>query len=531
MALPAAAPAVRSAVAVRLGRQWSLRRSLGVWGHVGAAVAVALITLAIVLLPGASHLSNISMLYLLGVMGTALRYGRRAAVTASLLSFLAFDWFFTEPRYTLTVKDPSEWLALCVFLVTAVVVGHLMSLLRARADDARRREREAAALANASWAVASHIERGAALAEVLKRAAEIVDLMNAVILGPRSSACESPVLAALHVGAPLPGPLPDTEATLPDDWPIAEAGSAGVASASHRVTVPLRTEARRLGLLVLWLTVSCRPTPEERRAIVSLANHAAVVLERERLAQAETHARALEEADRLKTALLSMVSHDFRSPLASIKTSASVLLHEGKPVDDVTHRELLTGIEQEADRLNRVVGNLLALSRLEADAWRPQCEPTDPAELIGASLSGFNAEQNRRIRVELSRALDEAWLDPVQISQVLHNLVDNALKYSPTDQPVVVSATSRGERFVVQVTDSGPGLEPGGEEQVFQRFYRAPSFRESSLPGVGIGLAVCRGLVEAHHGSLTAANCSEGGAVFTLELPMQAAPTTAGDSG
>jgi two-component system, OmpR family, sensor histidine kinase KdpD len=274
-------------------------------------------------------------------------------------------------------------------------------------------------------------------------------------------------------------------------------------------------------------------SPEERRVVESLANHAAVVLERDRLTRAATRSQVLAEADRLKTALLSMVSHDFRSPLATIKTSVTGLLQEGTPWDAATQRELLQNINQATDRLNRMVGNILALSRLEADAWRPQREITALEEIVGAVLDPFSPEQNRRVAVSLDPDLTEIWVDPVQIVQVLHNLVDNALKYSPADSTVELRAFQTAEcagrgsadgpppAWVLEVLDRGPGIPRGDEERIFDRFYRAPGLRESAVPGVGIGLAVCRGLVQAHGGQLTAANREGGGAVFRVTLPKE----------
>jgi two-component system, OmpR family, sensor histidine kinase KdpD len=534
--------------------------------------AVAVITALIHLLPGAAHITNISFLYLLAVIGTALWFGRASAVAASILAFLAFDFFFTRPRFTFTVHDPAEWLALCMFLLTATVTGQLTALLQARAEEARQREREAAALAEASWAVASRVDRNRALDEVLRRLMDVLQPRAAAIFvpaeqGDRSQAgtreagdgdskdagSEASLLPSPASRVPAcdlsPGSLAPVAARGEDAGEtrgaacgaasealqfVMEHGSAigwggenrhcekALAETAHpnAAYLPLIMEGRVLGALHLRLRKEQRVTPEERRVVESLANHAAVVLERDRLARAETHARALAEADRLKTALLSMVSHDFRSPLASIKASASAMLGEGAPVDAETQRELLTGIEQETDRLNRMVGNILALSRLEADAWRPRCEATAPAEMVGAALQAFGPEQNRRIQVSLDPALAEVWLDPVQIVQVLHNLVDNALKYSPADEPVELSVRRQGDRLVAEVLDRGPGVPPGDEERVFERFYRAPGLRESAVPGVGIGLAVCRGLVEAHGGQLTAHNRPGGGAVFRLALPL-----------
>jgi two-component system sensor histidine kinase KdpD len=214
-----------------------------------------------------------------------------------------------------------------------------------------------------------------------------------------------------------------------------------------------------------------------------------------------------------------MVSHDFRSPLASIKASATAFLQDDAPWDSDTRRDLHRGILQETDRLNAIVGNILALSRLEADAWHPQREETAPEELIEAARSGLTAAANQRVHVTLDPALGEVCLDVVQIGQVLHNLLDNALKYSPSEAEVELSGCREGDSAVFEVRDRGRGLAPGEEERVFERFYRAPELRESAVPGVGIGLSVCRGLVEAHGGTLTAQNRPGSGAVFRVVLP------------
>lgn len=239
------------------------------------------------------------------------------------------------------------------------------------------------------------------------------------------------------------------------------------------------------------------------------------------LAQVEARAQALAEADRLKTTLLSLVSHDFRSPLASIKASANASVPGDSAPEPAALRELQLGILQEADRLNGIVENILAMSRLEADAWRPQREDAAIEEVIEAARTGIPREGNRRIEVSLPDDLDEVWLDAVQIGQVLHNLLDNALKYSSADQPVELRVQANDDQLVFEVSDRGPGLPAGEEERVFDRFYRAPHLRESAVPGVGIGLSVCRGLVEAHKGSLTAANRPGGGSVFTVSLPRR----------
>jgi two-component system sensor histidine kinase KdpD len=467
-------------------------------GHCAAASAVALITALIHFVRDAAHLTNISLLYLLAVIGTALRFGRASAVAAAVLAFLAFDFCFTEPYHTFTVHDPAEWLALCMFLVTAIVTGQLTALLRARADEARQREREAEALVEASWAVASQVDRDRALSEVLRRLLHVVNPRVAAIVVPEK---DQLVCAARfeRKGDALPR-FGEGSAGQAVRFVLEHRCSIGwkqqsrhwqkaLADAEHpdAIYLPLTAENRTLGVLYLRPSEQRQITPRQQRVVESLANHAAVVLERDELARAETRVRALAEADRLKTALLSMVSHDFRTPLASIKASATALLEGGAPVDAETLRELLTGIDREADRLNRVVGNILALSRLEADAWRPQVETIDPTELVGSALQSFGPEQNRRIQVQLDPALAEVCLDPVQIVQVLHNLLDNALKYSPDGAPVELRVQRSGGDLVMEVLDRGPGLPPGEEPACSS---------DSTVPRV-CGRAPCRALGSA----------------------------------
>jgi two-component system sensor histidine kinase KdpD len=499
-------------------------------GYGVAAGGVIGMTAVIHLVPGAVRIANVSMLYLLVVIGTALGYGSGPAVLAAFLAFLAFDFFFVNPTLTFTVHDPAEWIALLMFLVTAGVTGQMTALLRDRAEEARRRERETAALAAASWAVAAQVDRDHALAEVLRHVAGVIPVgaVGIILPGP-AGALE---VAAWDGGSENP----------PEAFPDATRGAIRSALEQGRAIgwnegprqgekalsparpaaayLPLTAENRVLGVLLLQLRTHSPVSPQERRVVQSLANQAAVVVERDRLARLELRAQALAEADRLKTALLSMVSHDFRSPLTGIIASVSSLLQDGQPLAPATQRELLEGVEHEAERLNHIVGNILALSRLEADAWRPQCEEITPGELVGAALSSFSREAGQRVVVEIAPDLETLEVDPVQIVQVLHNLVENALKYSPAGSPVALASRREGGGLVFEVLDRGPGLPPGEETQVFQPFYRAPQYRESVKPGLGIGLAICRGLAQAHRGELSAGNREGGGAVFRLRLPL-----------
>lgn len=543
-------------------------------GYTFDVLGVALITGLVYILPEARHATNRVTPYLLVVIGAAYRFGRGPAVVAAILAVLATDWFLQEPRYTLGVSNPGDWLELIMLLTTATVISQLTTLLRQRAEEASQSEREAAALSQISWAVASQVRHDLALSEVLRSLLEIVPGVAAAII-IRDAGAVPEVVAVSGEEEALPdfaSPLTRTavdaiyeagrvtgtatmasgaalfEATLPGQPPSASSapgarrlwgllksdpGAApGAGRATNDIYLPLAMEERVLGVLYLRLHEDHTISNAQRRIIASLTNYATVALERQRLTRLESQARALSEADRLKTALLSMVSHDFRSPLASIKASATGLLQEGVPWDKTTQRELLLGINEETDRLNRMVGNILALSRLEAGDWRPQCELVPLDEVIGAALDSFSAADNGRIQTAIDPSLIEVWLDSVQIVQVLHNLLENALKYSPPASKVELRATPEratpdDENLCLEVLDRGPGLTAEERHQVFERFYRSPRWRESSLPGSGIGLAICSGLVEAHDGQLTADNRAHGGTVFRIVLPLRPPPVNA----
>jgi two-component system sensor histidine kinase KdpD len=505
-------------------------------GCIAAAAGVAAVTGFLYLAPAAARLSNSSFLYLLVVIGVAYRYGSRPAVLASLLGFLAYDWWLVTPRYHFTVHEPEEWLALGMFLLTAIVTGQLTVHLQQRAEEARQHAREFAALAEASWAVASQASSDAALFEVLRQLGEVLDPELAAIVVPEEG-------TALETVAWF-GEQPEDRARLSEErtreairlvlargqplgWespgpPAAPAVTAGDSEAPGATAayLPLAVEGRVLGVLYLRLRPEQRVTPEERRLIESVANHAAVVLERDRATRGEARARALAEADRFKSALLSMVSHNFRSPLASIKASVGGLRNPDIG-DAATRDELLKGIDQETDRLNRMVANILTVSRLKAGDGLAQCEPTSIRELVGAVFDSLRADEKQRLQVTLDPNLPEVCLDPVQIAEALFNLVDNALRYSPPESPVELEASRHGGAVVLEVLDRGPGLPAGDEERMFDPWYRMPGNQESARRGIGLGLPVSRGLVEAHGGHLNARNRKGGGAVFQITLPRQ----------
>ncbi len=500
------------------------------WRKIGipysaATIAVAVTTALITVVHADQHASNVSMLYLLIVTVAALLLGRGAAIYCSILSFLAFDWFFVEPRHQLTVQSFSEWLALCMFLLTATIIGQLTALLRRRMEEAQKSRNETSALAEASWAVASDIDRDRVLRKLMETITK-VSSAEAVSLCLHPDVKDEPVW--IHSNSPIKESELSKEAiTLAmvrgqsigwDDSPHWKK-AFGDLNKSDLIYLPITLNNETFGVICVRLKPGAHLEVSEKNIINSVLNHAGVVLHRDKLLQIQTQAKALSEVDRLKTALLSMVSHDFRSPLTSIKASVGSMLQANSTIDAETQKQLLQGVDQEADRLNKMVGNILDLSRLEADAWAPKKELTTVTELVGSVLDSFGEEENRRIKLDIADRNKEFSLDLVQMTQVLRNLIENALKYSKDE--ITVKFYNGGNMMNIDVIDHGPGLPRGEESEIFKPFHRSASLQESSTPGMGVGLAVCKGLIEAHKGTITASNQSGGGAIFHIALPQE----------
>lgn len=468
-------------------------------GFVYATIGVLCLSGLIAALKLDSSIANISMMYLLVVIVCALFLGRGSAIWASMSSFLAFNWFFVNPKYTFLVHETTDWFVLSMFLIVATVTGQLMALLKARALEARQHERSTAALAEASWAVASQLDTGSALLEVLKQMSKVMDVEFAAVVRDEN-------------GAPI------VVASIPSDAADVRRLIDGT---DKTIRLPIATNDKQFGSVILKVASGDTILSDVQRQVVNtLVSHCAVILQRDQLMKNDAEAKALADADRLKTALLSMVSHDFRSPLTSIKASVSTLMSEGDPLDPETQKGLHQAIDQETDRLNRMVGNILDLSRLESNAWRPKLEAISISELVGMALGQFSREENARIDVHLDPQLPEVAVDCVQMVQVLKNLIENSLKYSDSSKRIEIRSVKAGSEAVLEVLDRGRGLTQSEKLDIFKPFYRSRDLQESSLPGVGVGLAVCKGLVEAHAGKLTAENREGGGAIFRVTLPL-----------
>ncbi|HEV8670011.1 MAG TPA: DUF4118 domain-containing protein [Candidatus Limnocylindria bacterium] len=493
-------------------------------GYAAAFAAVVLVTIVIGAIEGRAHVANISMLYLMAVLGAATLLGRGPAIVASFASFIAFNWFFVEPIHTLSVGDPKEWFALVLFLVTAVITSQLAADQRERAHEAADRARDATLmfeiarvlgepdLDTALAAVTEHLCQGLGVAGV------IVEL-DGEDVPKRTIAGDAAALHGAEIGslaAWIPSPR---SATRPGARWIRVMGS-GAAARDERVhAVPLQAGGRRIGTLAI-VRAGPRPRTADDRILASAATQLAGAIDRSRLRRRATDAEILRRADELKNALLGAVSHDLRTPLASIVASAGSLRQTDVRWTDEERESFLSDIEHEARRLSRIVGNLLDLSRMESGTLHPERSWYDLTALIDDVVGRLlPLTHDHPVEVRVPEDLAPISLDYVEIDQVLSNLIENAAHHTKPGTPISISAAIEGGEAVVEVADGGPGVPQDALDRVFEPFFRGPA--GGSPRGTGLGLAVARGLVEAHGGRISVRNRPEGGAVFTFTLPIE----------
>ena len=502
-----------------------------------ALAGVLLMSVAIGALIAVSGIARVSILYLIVILAIATRLGRGPALFASLTAFLVYDWSFTAPYHQLTISDPDEWISLGLFFVTALITSQLAASERARAEQAERREREAVLLFDA-MRLMSEPDLDAALgalaerirAELLVRSASIRLAVDERVHRAAAGEDDEDATASEVLGA---GRRPTaSERGGPARWirvvpPSRRERPFAMRGALRRSEIPIRSGDETIGEIVLVRSASARPfTRAESQVLALIAASIGTVAQRAELRDANTRAEILRRADELKSALLAAVSHDLRTPLASIIASAGSLRQPDVQWTDTEHREFLADIEAEAKRLSRIVDNLLDLSRMEAGVLRPERGWYDLGALIDDVLGRLRATTvGRRIDVAVPDDLPPVPLDYAEIDQVLTNLIENAVRHTPEGSSIRVRVSLGQQDVTVEVADDGPGIDPRALPRVFDAFVRgAPRHR----PGVGLGLAVARGLVEAHGGRIEAANRPEGGALFRFTLPLgEHAPATA----
>lgn len=505
----------KDAIAARMGRSsinklFYLKSAAVIAASAG--VAYGLRTLHV-----ADAEANTVMLFLAGVAWAAFHYGRGPAVWASVLAVIVFDYFFVPPYYRLAVTDTQYVVTFAVMLAIGLVISTLTSRLRAQVESTRQRERRTSALYELGKQLSSLYGKMFLVGASGKKIAELLGGQVAIYLQQPSG---GPELAFGHETDIARHPLsaPVAQWVIEHDQ-IAGAGTNTLPSAVA-LFVPLVGSQRTLGAIAVQVPDMPRLLePEGRRLLDASASQLALALERDQLAIDAAEARIQAEAEQVRSSLLSSVSHDLKTPLAAIAGASSSLL-ESTSLDEATRRQLLETVAEEAARLNRLLENILQMSKLDAGAATPSKQWHVLEELVGSALHRTrHALAGYQVTVQLPADLPLIFVDGLLLEQVFVNLLENAARYTPPDTHVWINAAIDGRSIRIAVADNGPGLSNGSEERVFEKFYRASPTADAGH-GSGLGLAICRAIVKAHNGSIVAANRPGGGAEFVIRLPL-----------
>lgn len=477
--------------------------SLPLWlGLILSTAGLVLLTALLVALHSDLPPPTISLLYLLMVLLSATSFGLGPGLFTSLLAFLLFNIYFIPPYRFLGVTSADDALRLLIFLFVALLASSLAGRARSQAISAARRAAELSALYDLSQGISAEL----AIERIMPRiAATAVGLLP--IAGCR-------IMMYDQAGLPL------------------EVARAGDTEASLSEQVPIRTAEHEVGAMQVVGTEHYLPLlSTEHELLQTLANQASLVIERARLAETASQARLLADSDQLKSALLSSISHDLRTPLALIKGAVTNLLDESVLWDKRARHELLHTINGETDRLNRLVGDMLQMSRIEAGALQRSYAWHDLGDLARHAVERLQSRFGEQVvQLSLPPELPLVLINYSQIEQVITNLLENALRYAPPEEPVELHIhISADDGIQVAVLDHGPGIPAELREQIFEKFVRhtAP---ERHADGSGLGLAICKGLVEAHGGTIRVEEREGGGACFVFNLPPSVVAPVAGVS-
>jgi two-component system sensor histidine kinase KdpD len=475
--------------------------------YMAVVLVTALMTGGLLLFEPPLDNATIALGYLLGVLAIATTTGLGPAILTSVLCFLAFNFFFVSPRYTFHVDTAQDILRLVTFLAVAVIASSLSARARKAAEQAKSQAAELVALYQLSQTISAQVD---------------LDRILPVIAETTCQLLRIPACAVLLYN---------------EGGRLIERARAGLTDTRlQAIQIPIRDGSAVLGILrVFERAPSGGLRADELQLLDTLAAQTRLAVERARLVAQVAHTQALSESEQLKSALLASVTHDIRTPLAIIKAATSTLLDADVAWDAQTQHALTQTIDAEVDHLNRQVGNLLDMSRIEAGTLSSERDWHDLAEVIGATLQRLEPQSNgRTIAVELAPDLPLVSINAVLIDQVLTNLLENALKYTTPGTSIVLTVRCIDDpadsgRVVVTVRDYGPGIPTDDLSHIFEKFYRGPA-AIGPAGGAGLGLAICRGIIEAHGGHIWAENCPDGGMAFWFTLPRAASAMAIADS-
>src|SRR6516164_2204992 len=443
----------------------------------------------------------IALVFLIAVLFASAYWGLRYAVVLSIVATASFNFFFLPPLYTLTISDPQNWVALVAFLVTALVAGNLSERARREAEDAKRRRRE--------------VERLYALSQQLLATENLVSLLNML---PKIVADTFSVSGAALLVTDRPVVYrsdPDVNFDEETLRTVAARGELVMQQEDAPSYVSVRIGVKTVGALAV---MGGNLSRESLEAIGSLAG---LSIERARAVEQVTLHRAAQESDRLRTALLDSVTHEFRTPLTGIKASVSSLLTTPS-LGNEERKELLTVIDEETDRMNRLVGEASEMAQLDSGMVKLDLQPHDIADGIDSALDATrHLLQKHKVEVNLASGLPPVTMDVERIREVITHLLENAGKYPPAGTTVTVTVERQARNIIVSVADHGPGIDSFEQPLIFEKFYRGRN-QQYAAHGTGMGLAIAKVIVEAHGGTISVVSQLGSGSVFSFTLPLQA---------
>ncbi len=485
-------------------------------GWAWSVLTVALCTGLAALLRPFFELVDVAMIYLLGVVIASSRTSKWPALFTALLSVAAFDFFFVPPRFTFAVSNTRYLVTFGVMFFVAIITSRLTVRIRQQAEEARLREQRTAALYDLSRELVRERDREAMKTIAEQYLGQLFDCRVVVFLPDRQGTLQPP-------GGDFPWNDKEREAA---QWVFENPQPAGLHALTgpdaEALYLPLIASSGIIGVVGLSPRKPAEKLDQEQLAYLeAFINQAGIAIERALLADESHQALVKAETESLRNTLLSSISHDLRTPLSSVAGAVSTLLAADAKLDDRSRRELLETIQEESERLSRTIKNVLAMTRLQSGITAPAKEWQSLEEIVGAVLNRLAERLNEHpVTLTIPEGLPLVPFDALLLEQVLMNLFENAVKYTPAGTPLELTASEKLYTVTVELADRGPGIPPGQEERIFEKFYRAGH----TGGGVGLGLAICKAIITAHGGRIWAENRPGGGAVFRFTLSAAGVP-------